>query len=81
MLGLRGFSPGYIEQVWNLRALSGVLIAGVPLEELLFFGLAFGMYWTGVYEHVAWTVTVARLPGAARPPQPDEERVGHGAER
>jgi hypothetical protein len=80
MLGLRWFSPGYIERVWNLRALSGMLIAGIPLEELL-FGLAFGMYWTGVYEHLAWTVTVARLPGAARPPQPDEERIGHGAER
>ncbi|MDL2717688.1 MAG: lycopene cyclase domain-containing protein [Acidobacteriota bacterium] len=60
MLGLRWFSPGYIEQVWNLRELSGILIAGIPLEELL-FGLAFGMYWTGVYEHLAWTVTVARL--------------------
>jgi Lycopene cyclase len=67
MLGLRWFSPGYIEQVWNLRALSGVLIAGIPLEELI-FGLTFGMYWTGVYEHFAWTMTVARLSEAARPP-------------
>lgn len=59
MLGLRWFSPGYIEGVWNLRALSGILIVGIPLEEFL-FGLAFGMYWTGVYEHFAWSVTVAR---------------------
>jgi hypothetical protein len=80
MLGLRWSSPGYIERVWNLRALSGVLIAGIPLEELV-FGLVFGMYWTGVYEHIAWTVTVARLPEAARPPQADEERIGRGAER
>jgi len=41
------------------------VIAGIPLEEIL-FGLAFGMYWTGVYEHLAWTVTVSRLPKAAR---------------
>jgi hypothetical protein len=39
------------------------------------------MYWTGVYEHVAWTVTVARLPEAARPAQADEKRIGHRAGR
>lgn len=61
MLGLLWSSPGYIELVWNLRALSGVLIAGIPLEELL-FGFVFGMYWTGVYEHFAWTITAPRLP-------------------
>ena len=65
MLGLRLSSPGYIEQVWNLRALSGILIAGIPLEELL-FGLTFGMYWTGVYEHLSWTATNHRPPEAAR---------------
>lgn len=54
MLGLKWFAPGYIEQVWNLRALSGVLIDGIPLEELL-FGAAFGLYWSGVYEHYTWT--------------------------
>ena len=59
MLGLLWSAPGYIEQVWNLRALSGILIAGIPLEEIL-FGIAFGMYWTGVYEHLAWTETVPR---------------------
>ncbi len=53
MLGLLWSAPGYIEQVWNLRALSGILIAGIPLEELL-FGIAFGMYWTSVYEHISW---------------------------
>lgn len=65
MLGLLLFSPGYIEQVWNLAALSGVLIAGIPLEELL-FGLVFGMYWTGVYEHFAWRITAPRLTKVAR---------------
>lgn len=53
MLGLRWGAPGYIEQVWNLPALSGVLLYGIPLEELL-FGFAFGLYWTGVYEHYTW---------------------------
>lgn len=66
MLGVVWFSPGYIEQVWNLPDLSGVLIAGIPLEELL-FGFVFGMYWTGVYEHLTWTVTVPRLPEVAQP--------------
>lgn len=28
-----------------------------PLEELL-FGAAFGLYWSGVYEHFTWTKTV-----------------------
>jgi lycopene cyclase-like protein len=53
MLGLRWLAPGYIEAVWNLPALSGVLVHGIPLEELL-FGLTFGLYWSGVYEHVTW---------------------------
>jgi hypothetical protein len=53
MLMLVWFAPGYIEQVWNLPALSGVLVGGIPLEELA-FGFAFGLYWAGVYEHVTW---------------------------
>ena len=59
MLGLKWFTPGYIAQVWNLRALSGGLVYGIPLEELL-FGLTFGMYWTGVYEHFTWQRSEAR---------------------
>lgn len=57
MLGLEWSVPGYIDRVWNLRALSGVLIYGVPLEELL-FAATFGMYWAGIYEHLTW-----RRPG------------------
>ena len=53
MLGLRWMVPGYIEAVWNLPALSGVLVYGIPVEELL-FGLTFGMYWSTVYEHLTW---------------------------
>ena len=59
MLALSVFAPGYIAQVWNLPALSGVLVRGIPLEELL-FGFAFGMYWTGVYEHLTWRGTPVR---------------------
>jgi hypothetical protein len=49
--GLRFLSPGYIERVWNLRALTGIKLFGMPIEELL-FALCFGMYWSGVYEHM-----------------------------
>ena len=69
MLGLVWFTPGYIEQVWNLPALSGTLIVGIPLEELL-FGLAFGLYWTGVYEHVTWSESAAHAAERRRPGTP-----------
>ncbi len=50
LVGLKVSAPGYIEQVWNLEALSGILVYGLPVEELL-FGFAFGLFWTGIYEH------------------------------
>lgn len=59
MLGLVWFTPGYIPQVWNLAALSGVLLGGIPPEELL-FGFSFGWYWTGVYEHFTWRTSQRR---------------------
>lgn len=52
--GLEWLVPGYIASVWNLADLSGVLLGAVPLEELL-FAAAFGMYWSGIYEHLTWT--------------------------
>lgn len=52
-LVLIAFYPGYVEQVWNLEALSGIRIFGIPLEELL-FATSFGFLWSSVYEHVAW---------------------------
>ena len=55
MIGLVVFAPGYIESVWNLSALSGVVIVGIPVEELG-FGLSFGMYWSSLYEHFSWAV-------------------------
>lgn len=45
--------PGYVAAVWNLKAVSGLLAWGVPLEELL-FALTFGLYWSSMYEHLAW---------------------------
>lgn len=46
-------NPGYVEKVWNLPALSGILILGVPLEELM-FAFTFGMLWSSYYEHLNW---------------------------
>ena len=53
LIGLEWTAPGYIARVWNLEALSGLVIAGMPLEELL-FAFTFGAYWSGVYEHFTW---------------------------
>ncbi len=58
MVGLRVLTPGYIAEVWNLHALRGGLLIGIPVEELA-FGFAFGAYWTGVYEHFTWSTSVA----------------------
>lgn len=74
MLGLVWFTPGYIPQVWNLRALSGVLIGGIPLEELV-FGAAFGMYWSSVYEHLTWTESVPHVRGEAHISVPSSTSV------
>ena len=53
MLMLKWLAPGYIDGVWNLSALSGISLYGIPLEELL-FGFAFGANWAGVYAHITW---------------------------
>ncbi len=58
MLLLEWSAPGYIERVWNLPALSGVMVGGLPLEELL-FGFAFGTYWSGIFEHLTWQRVIA----------------------
>ena len=42
----------YFVDYWNLRALSGVVVLGfIPAEELV-YAFAYGMLWSGVYEHV-----------------------------
>mgnify|MGYP001618911211 CR=1 FL=1 len=40
--------PSIVKQVWNLQAISGILIFGVPLEELM-FALTFGALWASYY--------------------------------
>lgn len=57
VVGLELLAPGYVAQTWNLRALSGVLVFGIPLEELA-FGFTFGLFWTGLYEHFSWRRSV-----------------------
>lgn len=69
MLALKWSAPGYIEQVWNLPALKGGLLYGIPLEELL-FGFAFGLYWAGVYEHFTWSASVSHVTARGRAAMP-----------
>lgn len=45
--------PHFVEETWNLAALSGFFILGIPLEELL-FAFAVGLMWSAIYEHVRW---------------------------
>jgi hypothetical protein len=45
--------PGYIDKVWNFSAISGILILGIPVEELV-FALTLGMFWSSLYEHIGW---------------------------
>lgn len=47
------FYPEYVELYWNLDNLTHILILGIPLEEFL-FAFTFGMYWSGLYEHLYW---------------------------
>ncbi|TFH48912.1 MAG: hypothetical protein E4H01_05375 [Lysobacterales bacterium] len=60
VLGLEWLSPGYVQRVWNLDALSGLLMGPVPFEELA-FAAVFGMYWSGVYDHFSWRRLVSEL--------------------
>ncbi len=53
LIGVEWTAPGYIERVWNLPALSGLGVAGIPIEESL-FAAAFGAYWSSVYDHFTW---------------------------
>jgi hypothetical protein len=61
--------PQYVSLVWNLGAISGIRILGIPLEELL-FAFALGFLWSSVYEHLKWqrlgVPTVGVHPSSAR---------------
>ncbi len=60
--------PGYVVAVWNLPAVSGLLLWGVPLEELM-FAFTFGLYWSSIYEHLAWRRS-RPLPRTTATPSP-----------
>lgn len=53
LVGFVWLSPGYVQAVWNLPAISGVLVLGVPIEELL-WAATLGAMWSSVYEHFTW---------------------------
>lgn len=46
--------PRYVDLVWNLSDISGILVLGIPIEELM-FALGLGFMWSSVYEHITWT--------------------------
>ncbi|MEK6829981.1 MAG: lycopene cyclase domain-containing protein [Nanoarchaeota archaeon] len=45
--------PYAVESFWNLSAISGILIFGIPIEELI-FAFTYGMLWSSAYEHILW---------------------------
>lgn len=53
--------PGYVAAVWNLEALSGRLVLGIPIEELL-FAASLGAAWSGFYEHRTWRMADGYAP-------------------
>ncbi|HEX5436488.1 MAG TPA: lycopene cyclase domain-containing protein [Gemmatimonadaceae bacterium] len=74
LLVLRVAVPGYIARVWNTTAITGVRVFGVPVIELL-FALGVGMFWSGLYEQVAWTF--ARCGAALYSPHDTRGRARH----
>lgn len=58
--------PDYVAAVWRLDAISGRLLWGVPLEELM-FAFTFGLYWSSVYEHLTWQRLARPAPLAPAP--------------
>lgn len=53
LVGFVWLFPGYVEAVWNLPVISGILVIGVPVEELL-FATTLGAMWSSAYEHYNW---------------------------
>lgn len=51
--------PHYIPQVWNMGALTGVMVTGVPLEELL-FAFSYGLMYSNVAEYFFARIAVHR---------------------
>ncbi len=57
LIGFVWLFPGYVEAVWNLPAISGILVFGVPIEELL-FAATLGAMWSSIYEHYTWNLFI-----------------------
>lgn len=49
-LAFNAINPAFVQDVWNFPSISGILILGIPLEELL-FAFSVGLLWSGIYEH------------------------------
>lgn len=65
-LTLIALFPGYFDRFWDLSVLSGILVTGIPVQELL-FAFAFGIYRSTVYQHFNWKkVPVRTFPGITR---------------
>ena len=45
--------PYAVSSFWNLSAISGILILGIPFEELM-FAFTYGLMWSSAYEHILW---------------------------
>lgn len=56
-LGINLIYPHFLHSVWNMAALTGTHLGGVPLEEIL-FAFTFGMMWSSIYEHLLWYKTM-----------------------
>lgn len=52
--------PNYVREVWNFSRIWGILVLGIPLEELL-FAFSLGMLWSSFYEHIYWRKTLRML--------------------
>lgn len=49
--------PGFVALYWNHANISGLQVAGIPVEELL-FAFSFGAMWSVFYEHRHWLGTM-----------------------
>lgn len=47
------FYHDWVQDIWNLNSISGILLFGIPVEELV-FAFSFGLMWSSFYEHFKW---------------------------
>ena len=61
LLELTWMAPGYSDLAWNAHGPAVVRWFGLPLTEFL-FGFCFGLYWSGLFEQIAWLVVGPEAP-------------------